>query len=119
MARPRKPKTPFHRFDRSQEVIRLVVLMYTRFPLSPRNVEALLFERGIDISYEMVQLLVEPLRPDVRRRDLSKRRAGWGPHSYRRRFRRCAWRTQDGRAKAARASEGRSVVGRRDAEWAD
>ena len=55
MARPRKPKTPFHGFDRSQEVIRLVVLMYVRFPLSPRNVEALLFERGIDISYEMVR----------------------------------------------------------------
>jgi putative transposase len=30
-------------------VIRLVVMMYVRFPLSLRNVEDLLFERGIDI----------------------------------------------------------------------
>ncbi|VWX48499.1 hypothetical protein NOVOSPHI9U_170016 [Novosphingobium sp. 9U] len=32
-------------------MIRLVVLMYVRFPLSLRNVEDLLFERGIDICY--------------------------------------------------------------------
>ena len=55
MARARKPKTPFYRFNSSPEVIRLVVLMYVRFPLSPRNVEDLLFERGIDISYETVR----------------------------------------------------------------
>jgi putative transposase len=55
MARPRKPKTPFYRFNSSPEVIRLVVLMYVRFPLSLRNVEDLLFERGIDISYETVR----------------------------------------------------------------
>ena len=55
MARPRKRKTPFHRFNSSPEVIRLVVLMYVRFPLSLRNVEDLLFERGIDISYETVR----------------------------------------------------------------
>ncbi|WP_293992783.1 hypothetical protein [Sphingomonas sp.] len=29
-------------------MIRLVVMMYVRFPLSLRNVEDLLFERGID-----------------------------------------------------------------------
>src|SRR5471030_2309091 len=55
MARPRKLKTPFYRFNSSPEVIRLVVLMYVRFPLSLRNVEDLLFERGIDISYETVR----------------------------------------------------------------
>src|ERR1700733_6794129 len=55
MARPRKPKTPFYRFNSSPEVIRLVVLMYVRFPLSLRNVEDLLFERGIDISHETVR----------------------------------------------------------------
>ena len=49
------PKTPFYRFNSSPEVIRLVVLMYVRFPLSLRNVEDLLFERGIDISYETVR----------------------------------------------------------------
>jgi len=55
MARPRKPKTPFYRFNSSPEVIRLVVLMYVCFPLSLRNVEDLLFERGIDISHETVR----------------------------------------------------------------
>ncbi|EZP71640.1 DNA alkylation repair enzyme [Sphingomonas paucimobilis] len=36
-------------------IIRLAVMMYVRFPLSLRNVEELLFERGIDISYETVR----------------------------------------------------------------
>src|SRR5471032_790795 len=48
-------KNPFRYFNSSPEVIRLVVLMYVRFPLSLRNVEDLLFERGIDISYETVR----------------------------------------------------------------
>jgi putative transposase len=48
MPRPRKPDSPFKRFNSSPEVIRLV-LMYVRVPLSLRNVEDLLFERGIDI----------------------------------------------------------------------
>jgi hypothetical protein len=32
-------------------VIRLVVMMYVRYPLSLRNVEDLLFERGIDLCH--------------------------------------------------------------------
>ena len=46
---------PFRRFNLSPEVIRLTVMMYVRFPLSPRNVEDLLFERGIDLSHETVR----------------------------------------------------------------
>jgi len=34
----------------SPEVIRLAVMMYVRFPLSLRNVEDLLHERGGDVS---------------------------------------------------------------------
>jgi putative transposase len=49
-------KNPFRYFDSSPEVIRLVVLMYVRYPLSLRNVEDLLFERGIDICHETVRL---------------------------------------------------------------
>jgi len=45
-----KAENPFRYFNSSPEVIRLVVLMYVRFPLSLRNVEDLLFERGVDIS---------------------------------------------------------------------
>jgi putative transposase len=36
-------------------VIRLVVMLYVRFPLSLRNVEDLLFERGIDVSHETIR----------------------------------------------------------------
>jgi len=50
------PPSPFRRFNSSPEVIRLVVLMYVRFPLSSRNVEDLLFERGIDICHETVRM---------------------------------------------------------------
>ena len=48
-------KNPFRYFNSSPEVIRLTVLMYVRYPLSLRQVEDLLFERGIDICYETVR----------------------------------------------------------------
>lgn len=51
-----KPASPFKHFNSSPEVIRLVVMMYVRFPLSLRNVEDLLFERGINVCHETVQL---------------------------------------------------------------
>jgi putative transposase len=46
---------PFRYFNSSPEVIRLVVMMYVRYPLSLRNVEDLLAERGVDISHETVR----------------------------------------------------------------
>jgi hypothetical protein len=57
-----KPKRfPFRYFKTSPEIIRLAVMMYVRFPLSLRNLEDLLHERGIDISWgapsEVVHLL--------------------------------------------------------------
>jgi putative transposase len=56
MPRPRKPVAPFRYFNSSLEVIRLVVMIYVRFPLSLRNVEDLLAERGIDICHKTVRL---------------------------------------------------------------
>ena len=56
MPRPRKPASPFRYFNSSPEVIRLAVMMYVKYPLSLRNVEDLLAERGIDISYETVRI---------------------------------------------------------------
>ena len=57
---PRKsralPPSPFRRFNSSPEVIRLVVMMYVKYPLSLRNVEDLLFERGIDLCHETVRI---------------------------------------------------------------
>ena len=48
-------RDPFKYFHSSPEIIRLAVMMYVRFPLSMRNVEDLLHERGIDISHETVR----------------------------------------------------------------
>ena len=48
-------KSPFRYFKTSPEIIRLAVMMYVRFPLSLRNVEDLLHERGIAVSYETVR----------------------------------------------------------------
>jgi putative transposase len=71
MPRPRKPASPFRYFNSSPEVIRLVVMMYVRFPLSLRNVEDLLFERGIDLCHETVRLWWNRFGPmfaaDIRR----------------------------------------------------
>ena len=71
MPGPRKPASPFRYFNSSAEVIRLVVMMYVRFPLSLRNVEDLLFERGIDICHETVRLWWNMFGPmfaaDIRR----------------------------------------------------
>ena len=48
-------QNPFRYFNSSPEVIRSTVMLYVRFPLSLRQVEDLLYERGIDISYETVR----------------------------------------------------------------
>ena len=52
-------KNPFRYFKTSPEIIQLAVMMYVRFPLSLRNVEDLLHERGIDICHESVRLWVD------------------------------------------------------------
>jgi len=44
-------RSPFKYFKTSPEIIRLAVIMYVLFPLSLRNVEDLLLERGIDVSH--------------------------------------------------------------------
>ena len=46
---------PFRYFNSSPEVIRLAVMMYIRYPLSLRQIEDLLFERGIEICHETVR----------------------------------------------------------------
>ena len=59
-------------------VIRLVVMMYVRFPLSLRNVEDLLAERGIDICHETVRYWWNRFGPmfasDIRRQRVSHMR---------------------------------------------
>ncbi|WP_338466227.1 IS6 family transposase [Novosphingobium sp. ZN18A2] len=78
MPRARKPASPFRYFHSSPEVIRLVVMLYVRFPLSLRNVEDLLFERGIDLCHETVRLWWNRFGPmfaaDIRRQRVSRMR---------------------------------------------
>ena len=50
-------RNSFRYFKTSPEIIRLAVMMYIRFPLSLRQVEDLLHERGIDICHETVRFL--------------------------------------------------------------
>jgi putative transposase len=70
-----KPPSPFRYFNSSPEVIRLVVMMYVRFPLSLRNFEDLLFERGIDICRKTVRMWWNKFGPmfagDIRRQRAS------------------------------------------------
>jgi putative transposase len=74
-----KSPDPFRWFDSSPEVIRLVVMMYVRYPLSLRNVEDLLFERGIDICHETVRLWWNRFGPmfagEIRRKRVERMRA--------------------------------------------
>ena len=44
-------------FKTSPEIMQLAVMMYVRFPLSLRNVEDLLHERGVDVCHESVRAL--------------------------------------------------------------
>ena len=48
-------RSPFKFFKTSAEIIRLAVMLCVRYPLSLRNVEALLHERGIDVSHKTVR----------------------------------------------------------------
>ena len=52
-------KSPFRYFKTSPEIIQLAAMMYVRFPLSLRNVEDLLHERGIDVCHESVRFWVD------------------------------------------------------------
>jgi putative transposase len=71
--------SPFRYFKTSPEIIRLAVMMYVRFPLSLRNVEDLLHERGIDISHETVRFWWNRFGPlfaaEIRKKRVSQMRA--------------------------------------------
>lgn len=66
--------SPFRYFKALIEIIRLAMMMYIRFPLSLRNVEELLHERGIDISHETVRYWRKRFGP-LMAREIKKRRS--------------------------------------------
>ena len=72
-------RSPFRYFKTSPEIIRLAVMLYIRFPLSLRNVEDLLHERGIDISHETVRFWWNRFGPmfaaEIRRKRIDRMRA--------------------------------------------
>ena len=72
-------RSPFRYFRTSPEIIRLAVMMYVRFPLSLRNVEDLLHERGIGVSHESVRFWWNRFGPmfafEIRRKRVEGMRA--------------------------------------------
>ena len=68
-------RSPFRYFKTSPEIIRLAVMMYIRFPLSLRNVEDLLHERGIDVCHETVRFWWHRFGP-MFAAEIRKRRVG-------------------------------------------
>lgn len=74
-------KNPFRYFKTSREVIQLAVMMYIRFPLSLRNVEDLLHERGIDVCHESVRLWVDRFGPVFAKQIRSRRSANLREHT--------------------------------------
>jgi putative transposase len=78
-------RSPFKYFKTSPEVIRLAVMLYVRFPLSLRNVEDLLHERGIDVSHETVRFWWNRFGPlfenEIRKRRIAGMRSSrWRRH---------------------------------------
>ena len=73
-----RPASPFRYFHSSPELIRQVVMLYVRFPLSLRNVEDLLFERGYDLCHETVRLWWNRFGPlfasEIRRKRVNRMR---------------------------------------------
>jgi putative transposase len=72
-------RDPFKYFKTSPQIIRLAVMMYVRYPLSLRNVEDLLHERGIEISHETVRFWWNRFGPmfaaEIRRKRVQHLRA--------------------------------------------
>ena len=70
----------FRYFNSSPEVIRSAVMLYVRYPLSLRQVEDLLFERGIDICHETVRYWWNRFGP-LFAAEIRKRRVHCGSYS--------------------------------------
>jgi putative transposase len=77
-------RSPFRYFKTSPEIIRLAVMLYVRYPLSLRNVEDLLHERGIEISHETVRFWWNRFGPmfaaEIRRKRVDRMRSLPQPH---------------------------------------
>lgn len=68
-----------HRFP--PQIIQYAVWLYHRFNLSHRDIEDLLHERGIEVSYEAIRLWCNKFGPEYAKR-LKKLRHGFGDTFY-------------------------------------
>jgi len=69
--------TPYKRHRFPPEVIQYAVWLYYRFNLSHRDIEDLLAERGIKVSYESIRLWCNKFGPKYVKR-LKHRHQGFG-----------------------------------------
>jgi putative transposase len=68
-----------HRFP--SEIIRYAVWLYYRFNMSHRDIEDLLAERGIEVSYESIRMWCNKFGPYYARR-LKRKHSGYGDTFY-------------------------------------
>jgi len=68
---------PYKRHRFPSEIIQYAVWLYYRFNLSHRDIEDLLSERGIDVSYESIRLWCNKFGPHFAKR-LKRRHQGYG-----------------------------------------
>jgi len=71
------PNNPYKRYRFPPEVIQYAVWLYYRFNLSHRDIEDLLAERGIVVSYESIRLWCNKFGPQYAQR-LKQRHRGFG-----------------------------------------
>ena len=71
------PLSPFRGYRFPPEIITHAVWLYHRFLLSHRDVEELLAERGIQVSYEAIRLWCRLVRPTAGKRAPSAAFATW------------------------------------------
>lgn len=76
-----RPTTLYKRHRFPSEIIQYAVWLYYRFNLSHRDIEDLLAERGVVVSYESIRLWCNKFGPRYARR-LKRRQHGFGDTFY-------------------------------------
>ena len=77
----KRTRNPYKRHRFPPEIIQYAVWLYYRFNLSHRDIEDLLSERGIDVSYESIRLWCNKFGRQYAKR-LKRRHQGFGDTFY-------------------------------------
>ena len=70
----KKSKSLYHGYRFPAEIVSCVVCRYFRFQLSLRDIEKLLFERGVIVSYETIRCCCDKFGKDFAHRVKAVRR---------------------------------------------